>query len=103
MPWDEYEAEHDEAKRLHKKKKRNDLIVVASLIEKVANMGGLSRTCEIFNASALVLPNKSVIQVRIKESRNNCLKEYQSPHKNGFQFMRSGSEISETIWNCIKL
>ncbi|KAI9143336.1 hypothetical protein BKA69DRAFT_1123139 [Paraphysoderma sedebokerense] len=38
-----------------KRRKRNDLIVVASLIDKMPNLGGLCRTCEIFNASLLTL------------------------------------------------
>lgn len=33
---------------------RTELIVVASLIEKPTNLGGLARTCEIFNAGSLV-------------------------------------------------
>ena len=33
------------------------LIVVASLIEKVPNMGGLARTCLTIGVSGLVIPN----------------------------------------------
>ncbi|XP_028325214.1 probable methyltransferase TARBP1 isoform X2 [Gouania willdenowi] len=36
-------------------KLHSSLLVVASLIDKPTNLGGLCRTCEIFNASALVL------------------------------------------------
>ncbi|KAH6586359.1 hypothetical protein BASA61_006589 [Batrachochytrium salamandrivorans] len=41
---------------------RNPLIVVASLISKAPNLGGLCRTCEIFNAELLVVNN-----IKIKE------------------------------------
>ena len=36
------------------------LIVVASLVEKVPNLGGLCRTCEIFNAAKLVVHDRKV-------------------------------------------
>ena len=38
------------------------LLVVASLIDKTPNLGGLCRTCEIFGAGGLVLGNKHVLQ-----------------------------------------
>jgi len=38
------------------------LIVVASLISKVPNLGGLARTAEVFGAQALVLADKRVTQ-----------------------------------------
>ncbi|XP_057705003.1 probable methyltransferase TARBP1 [Corythoichthys intestinalis] len=38
-------------------KQRGALLVVASLIDKPTNLGGLCRTCEIFGASALALDN----------------------------------------------
>lgn len=41
-------------------RKRQKLIVVASLISRPANLGGLSRTCEIFNAEQLVVSNLKV-------------------------------------------
>ncbi|CAD5219654.1 unnamed protein product [Bursaphelenchus okinawaensis] len=37
-----------------------ELVVVASLINKTANLGGLCRTCEVFGASALVLSNQLI-------------------------------------------
>ncbi|XP_024894839.1 probable methyltransferase TARBP1 [Pteropus alecto] len=40
------------------------LIVVASLIDKAANLGGLCRTCEVFGASALVLANPQCVNDR---------------------------------------
>ncbi|XP_013360164.1 PREDICTED: probable methyltransferase TARBP1 isoform X2 [Chinchilla lanigera] len=45
----------DRAARLGKSVSR--LIVVASLIDKPTNLGGLCRTCEVFGAAALVLGN----------------------------------------------
>jgi tRNA G18 (ribose-2'-O)-methylase SpoU len=38
-----------------------DLVVVASLIDRAPNLGGLCRTCEIFGASRLVLGSKNVV------------------------------------------
>lgn len=38
-----------------------DLIVVASLIDRAPNLGGLCRTCEIFGASKLILGSKHVV------------------------------------------
>lgn len=39
---------------------RQDLIVVASLIDKVPNLAGLTRTCEVFRAAALVVSDKQI-------------------------------------------
>ena len=44
------------------KRKRHDIIVVASLIDKAPNLGGLTRTCEIFNIGALTIPNESFLK-----------------------------------------
>ena len=41
---------------------RNDVILVASLIDKVPNLAGLTRTCEIMNAKGLVIDNKEVVK-----------------------------------------
>ena len=38
------------------------MIIVASLIDKVPNLAGLSRTCEIMNAECLVIGNKTVCE-----------------------------------------
>ena len=45
-----------------KNRKRHDIIVVASLIDKAPNLGGLTRTCEIFNIGALTIPNESFLK-----------------------------------------
>jgi tRNA(Leu) C34 or U34 (ribose-2'-O)-methylase TrmL len=39
-----------------------DLVVVASLLKSPANLGGLCRTCEIFGAGALVVPDLAVVR-----------------------------------------
>ena len=36
---------------------RQPIIMCASLVDKVPNLAGLARTCEIFNAQKLVVPN----------------------------------------------
>ncbi|CAO3620518.1 unnamed protein product [Mucor fragilis] len=62
MPWElMLETDMDLTKNLHKKNRRsNDLIVVASLIDRLPNLAGLCRTCEIFNASQLVVPTLKI-------------------------------------------
>lgn len=39
-----------------------DLIVVATLLEKIPNFGHLTRTSEIFGCKELVIPNKKIMQ-----------------------------------------
>ncbi|KAI8643710.1 hypothetical protein BD408DRAFT_341945 [Parasitella parasitica] len=62
MPWEMMlETDMDLTKSLHRKKRRcNDLIVVASLVDRLPNLAGLCRTCEIFNASQLVVPTLKI-------------------------------------------
>ncbi|KAI7902965.1 uncharacterized protein BX663DRAFT_551827 [Cokeromyces recurvatus] len=65
MPWEMMlETDMDMTKSLVKKnsRRRNDLIVVASLIDRLPNLAGLCRTCEIFNASQLVVPTLKIKQ-----------------------------------------
>lgn len=42
--------------------RRGGLIVVASLVEKAANLGGLCRTCEAFGVRELVVASRAVLQ-----------------------------------------
>lgn len=44
------------------------LIVVASLVSRTPNLGGLARTCEIFNVKELVISNSN--QIKDKEFQN---------------------------------
>lgn len=57
LPWQMMlETDVDLTKSLvQKKRRRNSLIVVASLIDRIPNLAGLCRTCEIFNAELLVV------------------------------------------------
>ena len=41
---------------------RQSLVVVASLVDKVTNLAGIARTCEIFAVQALVLPSLAVVE-----------------------------------------
>ncbi|ETO30283.1 hypothetical protein RFI_06838 [Reticulomyxa filosa] len=43
-------------------KRKHDLIVVASLLEKLPNLGGLTRTCEVFGASAMTIHDLRMIE-----------------------------------------
>ena len=49
-------------------RERNEVLLVASLIDKVPNLAGLTRTCEIMNAKGLVIDNSEV--VKTDEFRN---------------------------------
>jgi tRNA G18 (ribose-2'-O)-methylase SpoU len=51
--------------RLRPQLDRNPLIVVATLVSKIPNLGGLCRTCETFNAELLVVNN-----LRVKNDPN---------------------------------
>ena len=63
LPWDEIEIEKNQVKRQMEKRKRNDVIVCASLIDKVPNLAGLTRTCEILNARALIIASRDVVKM----------------------------------------
>ena len=39
-------------------RRKQEIIVIASLVDKVPNLAGLTRTCEIFGAKKLVIPSK---------------------------------------------
>jgi tRNA G18 (ribose-2'-O)-methylase SpoU len=47
-----------------KKKKRLDVIVMASLIDKAPNLGGLARTCEVFNIGAMTINSETFLNDR---------------------------------------
>ncbi|KAK4546463.1 hypothetical protein LTR36_002140 [Oleoguttula mirabilis] len=55
-----YLASNQEASTDQQIRRRNDLIVVASLVDNPYNLGGLSRVSEIFGASELHLQNQNV-------------------------------------------
>ena len=62
---DEFEADPlrravDEAIATAQTQARQELIIVASLIDKLPNLAGLARTCEVFRASKLVLADASI-------------------------------------------
>lgn len=57
LPWEELEADHEQARKAFMQRDRNEIIMCASLIDKIPNIAGLSRTAEIFNASSLVINN----------------------------------------------
>ncbi|RUS24460.1 hypothetical protein BC938DRAFT_473545, partial [Jimgerdemannia flammicorona] len=67
VPWEMMlQTDIDLSRELvQKKRPRNDLIVVASLIDRIPNLAGLCRTCEIFNASLL-----TVHSIKIKDDTN---------------------------------
>ncbi|XP_075102015.1 uncharacterized protein LOC107784157 isoform X3 [Nicotiana tabacum] len=44
------------------KASRQDIILVASLIDRIPNLAGLARTCEVFRASVLAIADKNVVK-----------------------------------------
>lgn len=54
------------------------LIVVASLIDKVTNLGGLARTCQVFGASTLVVDNLSCVEKREFTALSMTAEKHQS-------------------------
>lgn len=65
-PWDMEVLDQDidqiRMKREIQRKKGSafDMVIVASLVDRIPNLAGLSRTCEIFGATSLVLPSLAV-------------------------------------------
>lgn len=57
------------------------LIVVASLIDKVTNLGGLARTCQVFGVSTLVVDNllciekKEFTALSMTAEKHQCITE----------------------------
>lgn len=47
-------------KRVFDQRVRNEIVMCASLIDKIPNLAGLARTSEIMNANSLVINNKSI-------------------------------------------
>ena len=63
VPWDFLELDNvNERKAQLANKKRQSIIIVASLVDKIPNLGGLCRTCEIFSAGLLVIPDLKMAQ-----------------------------------------
>lgn len=63
IPWQNLLSSDADFSAVDKSRNRSPLIVVASLLDKPTNLGGICRTCEIFNASCLVVNN-----MRVKEN-----------------------------------
>lgn len=57
LPWEEIEVDHEKQKEAFMQRPRHEIIMCASLIDKVPNLAGLSRTAEIMNASSLIINN----------------------------------------------
>lgn len=55
-------------KRRDQTTRRSELIVVGSLLEKLPNMAGLTRTCEVLGSGTLVLPSATVLADREYQS-----------------------------------
>lgn len=60
---------------------RGDLILIASLIDKPTNLGGMCRTCEVFGASTLVISDRKFVEntsftsLSVSAERWMCIEE----------------------------
>eukprot|EP00211_Chloroparvula_japonica_P000735 CAMPEP_0119129616 /NCGR_PEP_ID=MMETSP1310-20130426/7288_1 /TAXON_ID=464262 /ORGANISM="Genus nov. species nov., Strain RCC2339" /LENGTH=1565 /DNA_ID=CAMNT_0007120049 /DNA_START=89 /DNA_END=4786 /DNA_ORIENTATION=- len=63
-PWSgiSLDTTSDVRRELYLRSERQHLIVVASLLENIPNLGGLARTCEIFRVGKLIVPDLTYIQ-----------------------------------------
>ncbi|KAJ1614585.1 tRNA ribose methylase [Cryptosporidium canis] len=52
---------HESKRSVHRSIDRTGLVVIGSLLDKIPNMAGLTRTCEIFRVHELLLSNKKVM------------------------------------------
>ena len=58
------DTDHEDSQRLSAGKGREyeGLVVIASLIDRLPNLGGLCRTCEIFGVGKLTVPSLAVLK-----------------------------------------
>jgi tRNA G18 (ribose-2'-O)-methylase SpoU len=57
--------EADDRDTLKKGASKLPMVVCASLLDKPPNLGGLTRTCEVFGLQAITLPDKAVMQTKV--------------------------------------
>ena len=65
-PWDMSLLDQDlpelhRRREIERRRREFDVIVVASLIDRLPNLAGLSRTCEVFGATALTIPSRAIL------------------------------------------
>ena len=89
----------DRMQKLQEHGPRQEIVLVASLVDKAPNLGGLARTCEVFQAAALVVNDIRIVKdsvfkslsmtaemwVPIMEVQEKDLEHYLK-RKRGFQF-----------------
>ncbi|XP_050428681.1 uncharacterized protein LOC126838365 [Adelges cooleyi] len=100
------------------KRNKSALIVVASLIDKITNLGGLARTSQVFGASTLVVDNLTCVEKReftalsmtaekhldIVEVRIKNLKTYLQKLKNeGYQVIAAEQTVNSVQLHEAKL
>lgn len=62
LPWEEIEVDIEKQKQAFVQRPRHEIIMCASLIDKIPNLAGLSRTAEIMNASSLIINNNCYLK-----------------------------------------
>lgn len=57
----DYEIDENSNKLLEKKRKRLDIVIMSSLVDKAPNLGGLARTCEVFNLGCMTICSEAFL------------------------------------------
>ena len=76
--------------------KKKDIIICASLLEKVPNFGHLTRTSEIFGVSALTIPNKSLLDD--EEYKKEAIKRVERYLKNTWKTINKKPTMDLGEW-----
>ena len=91
LPWEQVEYDHELLKRVYESRRRNEIIMCASLIDKVPNLAGLARTSEIMNASSLVINNRAVCETDefkgVSVTSEKWLPIYEVQEKDLYQYL----------------
>lgn len=85
-------------------RKRNSIIVIASFIDRVPNLAGLTRTCEIFNVDRLVFDSLDVLKnpeyTGVSVSAEKWLPIEQVPQKDLMEYMLN---LKKEGWSLVGL
>lgn len=62
LPWEQIQFDEEQFKRVFNYKKRNDIVICASLVNKISALAGMARTSEIMNVEYLVVNSKEYVK-----------------------------------------
>jgi tRNA G18 (ribose-2'-O)-methylase SpoU len=91
LPWEHIEFDVTMKSRVSTSRKRNQIVLCASLIDKIPNLAGLARTSEIMNANSLVINNAQICQLEefkgISVTSEKWLPIYEVKEKDLFDYL----------------